>query len=474
MLRKLEMDMTQGPLLKKIIIYAIPLILTNVLQLLFNAADVMIVGVFSGDDAVAAVGANSALIKLITALFIGLSVGSNVMVARYIGKKDAEKVSRFVGMSVLVSVLVGVVLLVVGVFFARTFLVWMACDPDVLDMATKYLAIYLMGMPVVMLYNFCASILRAAGDTVRPLIFLVIAGVVNVGLNVFFCTVCKMDVDGVAIATVASQAISAVLCMIVLIRHNGIIKLRAKNLKIYWKELGEMAYIGIPSGIHSCMFAFSNVIVQSTINSFGKLVMAGNAYAQQIEGFVLQANNGVALTALSFASQNLGAGKLDRVKKSVLISVAVVAIMSLVLGGIVMLFSKSFLALFANDTAVIEAGVLRISILLSTVFLGGIMDTSSYAMRGMGKSVSVIIVSLLVSCVFRICWVKLIFPMQPTLGFLYVSYPISWFLGSVVYAAMFAVFMRKLLKNGNTQIVSKEEKSLPIKNDEVDEREVIE
>ncbi len=447
MLRKLEMDMTEGPLLKKIIIYAIPLILTNVLQLLFNAADVMIVGVFSGDDAVAAVGANSALIKLITGLFIGLSVGSNVMVARYIGKKDQEKVSRFVGMSVLVSVIVGIILLAVGIFFARTFLVWMACDPDVLDMATKYLAIYLMGMPVVMLYNFCASILRAAGDTMRPLIFLIIAGVVNVGLNVFFCTVCKMDVDGVAIATVVSQAISAVLCLIVLIRHNGIIKLRAKNLKIYWKELGEMAYIGIPSGIHSCMFSLSNVIVQSTINSFGKLVMAGNAYAQQIEGFVFQANYGVALTALSFASQNLGAGKIDRVKKSIWISVGVVTIMSVVLGGIVMLFSKSFLALFADDPKVLEAGILRINIFLSTLFLGGIMDTVSHALRGIGKSVSVIIVSLLASCAFRIGWVKLLFPMQPTLSFLYVSYPISWLLASVVYLAMFIVVIKNLQKN---------------------------
>lgn len=458
--RKLEMDMTSGGLFKKIVVYAVPLILANWLQLLFNAADVMVVGKFVGDNAVAAVSSNTSLINLIIGLFIGVSVGSNVMVARSIGENNAERVKRFVGLSVVLSIGVGVVLLIVGVLCARTFLTWMGCDPAVIEMATKYLTIYCIGLPVIMLYNFCSAILRAAGDTLRPLIFLVVAGVINVVLNIVLVTAFGMDVDGVAIATVVSQGVSALLCVIVLAKNKGICNLSFKYMRIYGKELKEIIHIGIPSGIGSCMFHLSNVVIQSTINSFGAAAMSGNGYAQQLEGFVYHAMYGFALTVTSFVSQNLGAGKIDRIKRATKQCVALAVGFGIIFGGIFLLLAKPLLGYLAHDPQVVDIAVNRLLIIFPIYFLCGIMDNLSHALRGLGKSVSVMIVSLAGACLFRILWIKTVFLLSPTLLTVYLSYPISWLLTLTVYIIWIVLYIKKLERTcGDTKAETPAESS---------------
>lgn len=302
MKKNFEMNMSEGKILGKLIIYSIPLICTNVLQLLFNAADVAVLGMFVSDDAVAAVGATGALINLIIGLFVGLSVGANVLVARFAGEQNMDSSHKTVSTSVIVSLIAGLFLAFIGYFFAETFLEWTNCDPEVIGMATKYLKIYFIGMPIMLLYNFCASILRAVGDTLRPLIFLVIGGLVNVGLNIFFVAVLKKDVEGVAIATVASQAISAVLSIIVLLKGNGYARLDMKKFRVYFPELKEMTKIGFPAGLQGCVFSISNVLIQATINTFSKSYMTANTVASQFDGFIYNAMNAVSLATLAFVS----------------------------------------------------------------------------------------------------------------------------------------------------------------------------
>lgn len=444
MKKNFEMDMTSGPILKKLIIFALPLVATNVLQLLFNAADIVVLGRFVGDDPVAAVSSTTALINLIVNLFVGLSVGANVMVAKYLGKGDDEKVKRFVGMSVVISVIVGIILVGIGVGFARTFLIWMACDADVLDMAVKYLSIYFMGMPIIMLYNFCASILRASGDSMRPLIFLVIGGMLNIGLNIFFVTVVHLDVEGVAIATVASNAVSAVLGVIVLCKSRTAVKLQMKYMRIYKEELIELAKVGVPAGLQGCLFAFSNVLIQSSINSFGKVVMSGNGYASQIEGVVYNAMNGVALAALSFVSQNGGAGKIDRIKRTILEAALTVTFLGLVLGISASLLTNGILHFITDDQNVINYALLRVELLCGFDFLCGLMDVFASSLRGLGKSTTAMLVTLFGSCVFRVVWIKTVFVWYRSLEIIYWSYPISWALTSLVHLSIIIPTVKKL------------------------------
>ena len=437
MKKNFEMNMCEGKILGKLIIYALPLVCTNVLQLLFNAADVAVLGIFVNDDAVAAVGATGALINLIIGLFVGLSVGANVLVAKFAGEKNMDAAHKTVGTSVIVSLITGVVLAFIGFFFAKTFLEWMKCDPDVLDMATKYIQIYFIGMPVMMLYNFCASILRAVGDTVRPLIFLIIGGVVNVILNIFFVAVLDKTVEGVAIATVTSQGISAILSIIVLLKSDGYGKLDLKKLKIYLPELKEMTKIGLPAGLQGCVFSISNVLIQSTINSFAKKYMTANTIASQFDGFIYNAMYAIALACLAFVSQNLGAKKIDRVRTVVRESTALVTVVGLILGGIIILFSEQLCGIMTDDEEIIKIAQLRLYIMASTYFTCGIMDVLSNCMRGLGKSMTAMIVSLSGSCLFRIVWLKTIYLLNPVIEMVYIVYPISWVLTIGVYMIMY-------------------------------------
>lgn len=447
MKKNFEMNMCEGKILGKLIVYALPLVFTNVLQLLFNAADVAVLGIFVNDDAVAAVGATGALINLIIGLFVGLSVGANVLVAKFAGEQNIDAAHKTVGTSVIVSLAAGLILAFVGYFFAETFLEWMQCDPDVIDMATKYLKIYFIGMPIMMLYNFCASILRAVGDTLRPLIFLVIGGVVNIGLNLFFVVALDKTVEGVAIATVTSQGISAVLSIIVLLKSDGYGKLDIKKLKIYLPELKEMVKIGIPAGLQGCVFSISNVLIQTTINTFSKTYMSANTVASQFDGFIYNAMNAIALSCLAFVSQNLGARKIDRVRTVVKLSVMLVSVVGLVMGGTIILFSEPLCGMMTDNPEIIRIAKLRLYILASTYFTCGIMDVLSNCMRGLGKSATAMIVSLSGSCLFRIVWLKTIYLLNPTIEMVYIVYPISWILTIGVYMIMYFPTLKKIERN---------------------------
>lgn len=429
-------NFTEGPILKQLLFYALPLIATNVLQLLFNAADVAVVGIYAGKDPVAAVGATGALINLIVGLFVGLSVGANVLIARFVGENNEESAKRIVGVSVLFSLVAGVFLAIVGFAGAKTFLRWMGCDKAVIGMATTYLRIYFLGMPIMLLYNFSASILRAVGDAMRPFVFLVIGGVVNVGLNFLFVAVFHKDVEGVAIATVASQAVSAICCFIVLRKEKGYAKFEWKYCKIYKREFQEMLRIGLPAGIQGCAFAVSNVLVQSSINSFGKTVMAANTVAAQIDGFIYQAMNGVSLATLAYVSQNYGAGKIDRVKKTVNVSMAVITVVGVLTGLFAILFSDPLCGIITSDKEVIRLAGTRIFIIGVSYFIIGIMEVLNNATRGMGRSTLAMLVNLSGNCLFRIVWILTIFRWVRTLTCLYLIYPVSWVVTCV--AALFA------------------------------------
>lgn len=445
--------MTSGAIFKKIVAFAVPLIFTNLLQILFNMCDVLVLGIFVNDRAVAAVGGTSALINLIVGLFVGLSVGANVMVSAYLGKKDEERVRRTVGTSLLVAVIVGTGLIFVGVFGAKTFLEWMSCDENVIDMSATYLKIYFIGMPVMMVYNFCAAILRAAGETVKPLVYLTIGGVVNVILNVFFVLVLKKNVEGVAIATVVSQCISAACCIVLLLKSKGALQLRFKYFRIYREQLWEMIKIGVPSGLQGCLFSISNVVVQSSVNSFGEYVMAGNSYSQQIESVVYQAMNGVSLSALSFVGQNYGAGKYDRIKKIVLECVLLVTAVGVVLGGLAVLLAKPIVGLITDDAYVVDVAEKRLLIVCAPYFLCGIMEVYSFTLRGFGKSTSSMLINLFGTCVFRLVWIKIMLGIIDEVYIIYWAYPISWFLAAAGMIIYYEIVIRKLIKKNNAEAV---------------------
>lgn len=439
-------NFTEGAILKQLLLYALPLVATNVLQLLFNAADVAVVGIFAGDDPVAAVGATGALINLIVGLFVGLSVGANVLVARFVGEENEEGARRVVGVSVLFSLTAGVFLAIVGFFGAETFLSWMGCDEDVIGMATKYLQIYFLGMPIMLLYNYSASVLRAVGDAFRPFIFLVIGGVVNVGLNFLFVAVFKKDVEGVAIATVVSQAVAAFCCFIVLRRETSYAKFEWKYCKIYKREFQEMLRIGLPAGIQGCAFAVSNVLVQSSINSFGKTVMAANTVAAQIDGFIYQAMAGVSLATLAFISQNYGAGKVERVKKAVGISLIVITVVGVITGLIAILLRTPLCGLITKDEEVIEIAGRRIFIIGISYFTIGIMEVFNNSTRGMGNSLLAMLVNLSGNCIFRIVWIWTVFRAFHTLTVLYLIYPVSWAISCIAAFFAFRYTLRKTEK----------------------------
>lgn len=441
-----EMDLTVGSIFKKLIIFALPLIATNILQLLFNVADIAVLGIFveEGDDAVAAVGATGALINLIIGLFVGLSVGANVLVARFVGSGERERAEKIVGMSMILSVMIGVVLAVIGYFCSYTFLGWMGCDAEVIDMATKYMQIYFIGMPIILLYNFCAAILRAVGDTLRPLIYLVIGGVINVGLNIFFILVLHKDVEGVAIATIVSQAISSVLAIISLIKSNGYAHLDLRKLRFFKSELWSMIKIGLPSGLQGCVFSLSNVVIQSTINSFGKQAMAGNTIAMQFDGFIYNAMFGLALACMSFVSQNLGARNTERIRKTVKIALLDVCVIGVAVGGIILLLARPIGAIISDDPVVLDYAWNRLLITSTTYFLCGLMDVMSNVMRGLGKTTTAMVVSVSGSCLFRILWVNTVCRYVTTPEALYWVYPVSWALTFAIYVVMYFPTMRRV------------------------------
>ncbi len=441
---KHEKDLTKGPIFKNLIIFAVPLILTNIMQLLFNATDIAVLNLMVGENAMASVGATSSLTHLIINLFVGLSVGSSVVLSRCVGSADMAKARKVVGTAVCLSIIGGVTLLIVGFFGARTFLTWMGCPSNLIDNSTKYLQIYFLGMPIVLFYNFSAGMMRAVGDTLRPMIYLIIAGFANVGLNIFFIVVFNLTVEGVAIGTVASQGISSVLAFIAMRKTKGYSKISFKHIGIHKDELIDIVKIGVPSAIQSIMFSISNVLIQSTVNSFGDFAVAGNTAASQVDAFVYTTGNSIAHASMSFVSQNYGAKKMKRIKHTVLISLLTVFIAQFAVGLIATVFANPLASIFAKSQEALAYSQQRISVMGLFYFLCGMMEVLTYTMRALGKSMTTMIISIFFVCIMRIIWLKTFFFLNPTYAMIFYSYPISWMLCIFVTLSFLIPLVKKL------------------------------
>lgn len=442
-------DLCEGPLISRIIFYTIPIILTGILQLLFNAADLIVVGRCCGSISVGAVGATGAIINLMVNMFIGLSVGAGVTVAHGLGSGRSEDVRRTVHTAIPTAIICGAVLTVIGLFFSETFLRMMDTPDDALPLAASYMRIYFCGTIASMLYNFGSAILRAAGDTQSPLYYLTAAGILNFFLNLFFVIVLKMDVSGVALATTISQIVSAVLIVRALIMRNDACKLELKKIHIYSKQLKRILQIGLPAGIQSSLFAISNVIIQSSINSFGSVAMSGNAAAQNIEGFVYTSMNSYSQTSLNFTGQNYGAGKIDRLKKIMIVCLVSVFCTGLILGAVALFFGKSLLSIYITDSQeAIGYGLTRMKYIMLSYFLCGLMDVTTGLIRGLGKSVLPMLITVAGVVGIRLGWIYIIFriPKYHTLQSLYISYTISWIATFIAELIVFIVIMHKIKK----------------------------
>lgn len=449
-------SMREGPILKSVIVYTVPIILTGLLQLLFNAADLIVVGWFSGSDSVAAVGATGALTNLIINLFIGLSVGAGVAVAQGMGAGNGKLTSEAVHTAVPVAVISGIFLTVIGVLFSRNFLELMGTpDGKLLRLASVYMQIYFAGMTFSMLYNFGSAILRAAGDTRSPLIFLTVAGVLNVILNIVFVALFKLDVAGVALATSISQAVSAILVLLALMKRQDACRFEFKKMHIYKNALLRMVKIGVPAGLQGSLFSISNVLIQSSVNSFGAAHMSGSAAASSIEGFCYVTMNSFHQTALNFCGQNYGAGDFRRVKRITWVCLMTVAVAGFVVGNLSYIFGRELLKIYITDSPeAINYGMERLKFMVVPYFLCGIMDTTTGSMRGIGSSVIPMIITVVGVCVMRIVWIYTVFalPQYHTFSGLFISYPISWILTFAALFISFTVVMRRKEKKANNLI----------------------
>ncbi len=444
-----EIDMTRGPLLGKIIKFAAPVVLTNVLQLLYNAADMAIVGQFDADGsgALAAVGATSSIIHLVTNIFMGLSLGTGVSVAQHKGAGEEEDVRQTVHTSILASVICGIIVCTIGMLVSTPMLRMMGTPESILDRSVLYIRIYFAGMPFMMLYNFGASIHRAVGDTKRPLYFLTFSGIINVCLNLVFVILFNMGVAGVALATVISQMISSVLMTTSLCHTEGCCKLHLNQLKIHWRKLGEIMRIGMPAGIQNSLFSISNVLIQSSINSFGEIVMAANTAAVSIEGFMNAAVAGVADASTNFTGQNVGAGKYHRIRKVVTVCSIASVVISVGMGALILTFGRQLLSIYNSDPEVIDQGVYRLLINGGTYAIFALMQVFAGGLRGMGRSLEPMIISIVGVCGLRIVYIYTIFALFPQLNVLYLSYPSSWFCAMAANMICYFIVSRKLINS---------------------------
>ena len=453
---KKGMDMTTGKLLPKLLAFSIPLALSGVLQLLFNAVDLIVIGNFSKTPVIspAAVSSNNSLINLFVNVAIGISLGANVVMAQSLGAGNREKAERTVHTTMLLSLVIGFAVMIVGTVGARQFLEWMKANPEVFDKAYTYLFIYFFGAPANVVYNFGAAILRAKGDTRRPLIYLTIAGIVNVLLNIFLVVVADMDVAGVAVATVVSQYISAILIVVTLMREKGELRLILRKLRFHKEELIHILRVGLPSGILSSFFSIANIIIQSAINTFPPAVITGNATGISIEAFIYTSMNAVAGTASTFSGQNFGAGKYKRIKRVMLECCLIEAIVGILIGGLFMLLRHKLAAIYNSDAEVIRVAGERMMVILPFYFVCGVVEVLVGCMRGMNYTVMPPIASFLCVCVYRIVWVFTYFRSHRTMQALWVSYPISWIINFafdlVMIIIVFRLVERKRAKEGES------------------------
>lgn len=442
-----EIDMCNGSIMNKMLLFTVPLMCSSILQLLFNAADIVVVGRFAGDNSLAAVGSTSAIVNLLVNVFTGLAIGANVLVAKYYGAKQDKDLHETIHTSILLSILSGLLLTVLGISCAKQLLHWMQTPEEVLHLAVIYLRVYFLGMVAMMLYNFGSAILRAVGDTKRPLYYLLIAGVINVVLNLIFVIVLKMDVAGVALATTISQCVSAALVIRCLMKEEGTIRLDLRKLKIYKNKFKRILQIGLPAGIQGLLFSIANVVMQSSINSFGAIVVAGGSAASNIEGFVYVSMNAFHQAAVSFTSQNMGAGKYERVNKILYVALGCVTVVGLILGNVIVLFGSQLSSIYSSNPEVIQESVRRLAIICAPYFVCGMMDVVVGVLRGMGYAIMPMLVSLVGVCGLRLLYIATIFQMERfhNISTVYVLYPISWLVTFVAHMVCF-VFVRKKLK----------------------------
>lgn len=431
------LDMTQGSILSNLIRFSLPMMATSLLQLFYNAADVAVVGRFAGPQALAAVGSTGSLITLLTYLFVGLSLGCNVVVAHAKGARDEDKISRAVHTSLALALLSGALVMALGLTVSRPMLKLMNSPEDVIDQASLYLAIYFIGMPATMIYNFGASILRAMGDTRRPLIYLSVSGLVNVVLNLVLVIVFHMGVAGVAIATVISQVLSAGFVLHHLLSVRDCTHLELKKLKLEWPLVKEIIRIGLPAGIQTSLFSISNVIIQSAVNAQGSAVMAGNAAGANLEGFAYVVMSAFTSANLTFVSTNRGARLYSRMRKGLWVSMAALTVSGLAVSAAFLLLKEPLLRIYNTDAEVISWGVLRLDYILPLYFLCGLMDMCGSNLRGMGYSVAPMITGIMGGCVLRLVWIYTVYAAHPTMPVLYLSYPITWAIAIAAHLAFY-------------------------------------
>ena len=443
MKKSYEIDMCEGPILGKVLIFTVPLMLSGILQLLFNAADVIVVGRFAGSQSLAAVGSTSALINLLINVFMGFSVGVNVLVAQYYGGRKEQDVSETVHTAVSLSLLCGLVLVVVGLVCTRPLLELMGTPDDVIDKAVLYMQIYFVGMPANMLYNFGSAILSALGDTRRPLRFLTFAGVLNIVLNLFFVLVVRMEVAGVALASIISQYLSAVLILIALTKNDAPFALKKSALRLDRTSALEIIRLGIPAGLQNCIFAMANLFIQVGVNSFSSTMVAGNSAAANADSLIYDVMAAFYTTCASFMGQNYGARNRERIRKSYFISLAYSFAVGLMLGLLLELFGRQFLGLFSPEPDVIDAGMRRLTIMGFSYGFSAFMDCTIAASRALGKSLVPTVMVILGSCVFRIIWVYTVFAWFQTIPSLYLVYICSWTITAIAEIAYFASVYKK-------------------------------
>lgn len=452
-------DMTQGALLPQIVLFSLPLAASGILQLLFNAADVVVVGKFAGSTSLAAVGATGALVSMLVGAFLGISVGVNILAARYIGSRQPEHLHRTVHSAVALSLVLGVLVFLIGFFLSGPMLRLMDTPEDIIDLSALYLRIIFIGVPAQLVYNFGAAVLRAFGDTRKPLLFLSIAGTVNVLLNLFFVVVCHLGVAGVAIATCASHYTSAALVLRCLSKQEGSAKLELKKIRMYKEESIRIIQIGLPAGLQSVLFSIANVMIQSSVNSFGSNVVAANTASSNIAGFVYTSMNSVYHAALTFTSQNLGAGKPERAPKIVGSCVLTVSAIGLTLSTIAWFFGPQLLSIYVsrndpNYASIIEYGMIRTLYITVPYSLCGIMEVWCGMVRGLGKSWLPMFVTILGACAFRIVWIATVFNAYPTLPVLYLSLPVSWIITTLAHVICFLIIYRGVLRRKGAKALS--------------------
>lgn len=447
-----DMDMCSGPLFGKILVFSLPIMAMNILQLLFNAADMIVAGRFSGSEALAAVGATGALINLIISLFMGLSVGTSVIVAQDYGADQPDAVSRSVHTSISISIIGGLIVMVVGLVFCKPLLEIIGTPKDVLGLSLLYMKIYFIGVPATMIYNFGAAILRAVGDSRHPMYYLIITGIVNVILNLFFVVVLHMSVDGLAWATDISQYLSVLLIMLYLFRCDGAIRFIPRKMRIDRHKLKDIVRIGIPAGLQGLLFSISNVLIQSAVNSFGSTMVAASSAASNVENFVGTTMNAYYNAAITFTGQNMGAKKYDRIDTVAKVCTVLVFATWILLSGAVLLFGRQLLGIYTSDQKVITLGILRLKVMMTLYFTCGIMNVFPGLTRGMGYSILPMLCTLIGACLMRIVWLATLFTWHPTVIMLFACYPVTWTLAGLGQVGSFFYARHQVRKSASLEM----------------------